>query len=163
MKNISTLQSMLIGKPKVADAGAPTLIGDSAVESAIVLLALRSRCSDKEFVSIATESATEMEIHEVVDSEETVTDAVEDADTTNALKPEAQLAVIELAKKNQDTDYIEYVKHITLAQSYLASLIEKYSDQAISEASEIVENAKEKAANIPTKEGKEISDKLSEE
>lgn len=143
----------------------PTILGDAAIESEIVLSALRDQCeSDKEFCELVTENAMQMGLYGIIDDPEAAIEATKKIiiqDYKNVkLNRLAGRAAIRMAKKANSPDYQKYKKHRDLMLMFRSKIFKKYGAKGKVEAKKILQNAMRKSTNIGGKGGKSITEKI---
>lgn len=142
-----------------------TIIGDPIIESEIVLATIRSECdSDEEFAYLINEAATEMALYDVIADADIATEAIKriqikDWKQVNFVRI-AKRASIRLAKKKNDPMYAKYKKYRNLMLQSRENIYRKYGDKARREARKIIMNSRNKAANMASAAGKNISAKI---
>lgn len=138
-----------------------TLIGNAAMESMVVLTDLRSKTTASEFKAIATECGTALELYDVVKVDGLVNDTVgEIAKVNDSMSPAATLTAVKLSETANDPLFEEYSSAAKKAADSLASIKEKYGEQATTEAATILTEAARKASFIKTDMGKTVATKL---
>lgn len=158
---LSKLQQM----PAVEDA---TVLGNTAIESEIVLHAVRNECaSDEEFCALLESAGTEMALYDVIADAEMATEAakkivVNDWKAANFNRI-AKRTAIRLAMVNNDPLYAKYQKHRKLLIETREQIYNRYSQRARNEAKKIIQNSRNKAANMNSAAGKDIVKKMDAE
>lgn len=144
-----------------------TLLGDSAIESELVLTALMESCdTTEEFAALIEEHAVEMELYQLIDNSE---EACEAARNVVRLNKSAKFSAIEkraairLAKKANDPLYTKYAKYRALWKDYREKIFDKYKAKATREAKTIIINARRKASGMSVDSGKSITDRMDRE
>jgi hypothetical protein len=138
-----------------------SLEGNTRIESMLVLSKIRENCTANEFVDIAKECGTEMELYGIVDSQDTVDDAAKEVEKLeDAPSVTEKLGAVKLAEMAEDELFEKYKRFSTLAAAYLGKIEEKYGEQSSKEVSAVVENACRKAASINGDKGKVIIAKI---
>ena len=155
---MSELQNMC----SVEDA---TVIGDAAIESEIVLTAIRNECaSDEEFATLMEAAGTEMALYDVISDANIATEAakkivVKDWKEANFNRLWRRTA-IRMAMINNDNLYQKYRKYRDLLLDVREKIYVKYQSKAKVEAKKIIKNARNKAANMNSTAGKDITAKM---
>jgi hypothetical protein len=148
----------------IKDASDATIIGNAALESEIVLSAIRNECkSDEEFAKLMEDYATEMALYGVIENADIATEAakrivIKDYKTANFNKI-ARRTAIRMAMVNNDVLYEKYKKYRELLISTRDKIYKKYASKARVETKKIIANARKKAVNMPTA-GKSITEKI---
>lgn len=144
-----------------------TLLGDSVLESEIVLTALMESCStDEEFSELLEQHAVEMELFGIIDNSE---EACEAARNIVRLNKSAKFSAIEkraairLAKKADDPLYTKYAKYRALWKDFREKIFAKYRTKATREAKTIIVNARRKASGMSVDSGKSLTDRMDRE
>ncbi len=138
---------------------------DPLMESEIVLSAIRNECgSDEEFSNLLDSAATEMALYGVISDADMATEAakrvvIKDWKTANFNRI-AKRTAIRLAMVNNDALYIKYKKYRDLLIDTREKIYVKYSAKARKEAKRIIMNARNKAANMNSNAGKDITHKI---
>lgn len=142
-----------------------SVIGDPAIESEIVLTALRDECAtDAEYADLINASAIEMSLYGVIDDADAAMEAakkivIKDYKSANFNRIQRRTA-IRLAMKANDPLYRKYKKYRDLFIEARNGIYQKYGAKAKTESRKIIQNAKRKSANIETKTGKSITEKM---
>ena len=159
---MSGIMNDLRQMPSVEDA---TVIGNAAIESEIVLTAIRNECSsDEEFATILESAGTEMALYDVISDADMATEAVKrivikDWKHANFERISKRTA-IRMAMLNNDSLYTKYKKYRDLLLETRAKIYTKYGNKARIEARKIIKNARNKAANMNSNVGKDITSKI---
>lgn len=159
---MSGIMSELQHMPTAEDA---TVIGNAAIESEIVLTAIRNECeSDEEFASILESAGTEMALYDVISDADMATEAakkivVKDWKAANYNRIVKRTA-IRMAMLANDPLYAKYKKHRDLLLETRDKIYVKYSAKARQEAKKIIKNARNKSANMNSAAGKDITSKI---
>lgn len=138
---------------------------ESAEDRAMVLLAaLEDVCTEEEFQSLVVENALSLEIYGLIPDASAVTEAtkrvVAKYTKNSALSGAQTRAAFRLARANKDPMYDKYKKYRMLMFEYREKIQEKYASKAKKEARRIISGAKNTAASMNDKKGKDISSKL---
>ena len=142
-----------------------TVIGNAAVESEIVLTAIRNECaSDEEFSAIMESAGTEMALYDVISDADLATEAakrivIKDWKAANFNRI-AKRTAIRMAMLNNDAMYSKYRKYRDLLIETREKIYKKYGAKAKIEAKKIIMNARNKAANMNSNAGKDITKKI---
>jgi hypothetical protein len=142
-----------------------TVIGNAAIESEIVLTAIRNECtSDEEFSEVLESAGTELALYDVISDADIATEAakrivVKDWKAANFNRI-AKRTAIRMAMINNDALYAKYKKYRDLLIATREKLYVKYGNKAKVEAKKIIKNARNKAANMNSKAGKDITSKI---
>lgn len=142
-----------------------TVIGNAAIESEIVLTAIRNECeSDEEFATLLESAGTEMALYDVISDADVATEAVkrivvQDWKTVNFERISKRTA-IRLAMVNNDPLYTKYKKYRDLLLETREKIYVKYGQRAKVEARKIIKNSRNKAANMNSAAGKDIVAKM---
>ena len=142
-----------------------TVIGNAAIESEIVLTAIRNECeSDEEFSALLESAGTEMALYDVIADADVATEAakkivVKDWKTARYNRIVKRTA-IRLAMVNGDPMYDKYKKYRDLLIETREKIYVKYSAKAAVEAKKIIRNARNKSANMNSAAGKDITSKM---
>ena len=142
-----------------------TVIGKPAIESEIVLSAIRNECdSDEEFSELLESAGTEMALYDVISDADIATEAakrivVKDWKSANFNRI-AKRTAIRLAMINNDPLYTKYKKYRDLLIETREKIYQKYSSRAKKEAKRIIMNARNKASNMNSNAGKDITHKI---
>lgn len=148
--------------PSVDDV---SVIGDAAIESEIVLTALREECAtEAEYADLINASAIEMSLYGVIDDADAAMEAakkivIKDYKSAKFNRIQRRTA-IRLAMKSNDALYKKYRKYRDLFLESRNAIYQKYGAKAKSESRKIIQNAKRKSANIESKTGKSITEKM---
>jgi hypothetical protein len=141
------------------------VIGNAAIESEIILTAIRNECeNDEEFCSIMESAGTEMALYDVISDADIATEAakkivVKDWKTANFERISKRTA-IRLAMVNNDPLYQKYRKHRDQLIDTRDKIYKKYGNAAKKQAKIIIKNARNKAANMNSNAGKDITSKI---
>lgn len=155
---MSELENMV----SVEDA---TIIGNAALESEVVLAAIRNECeSDEEFAVLMESAATELALYDVISDAEIATEAtkkivIKDWKAVNFDRI-AKRTAIRLAMVAHDNLYTKYRFHRDKLIDVRNQIYKKYGNKARKEAKRIIMNARNKAANMNSKSGKDITSKI---
>lgn len=149
----------------VANPDDCTVIGNPAIESEIVLIALESECnSPEELVQLMSEGAMEMAMFGVIDKPEIATEAVKKIQVENWKEANfnriAKRTAIRLAMVNNDALYTKYKMHRDKLIGFRDAIYKKYGAKAKVEARKIIKNARNKAANMTSATGKDVTSKI---
>lgn len=142
-----------------------TVIGNPAIESEIVLMALRNECSsDEEFAQILESAGTEMALYDIISDAEIATEAskkivVKDFKKANFNRI-AKRTAIRMAMVNNDPLYTKYRKYRDLLLETRDKIYTKYQSKATQEARKIIANSRNKATNMSAANGSQITDKM---
>ncbi len=142
-----------------------TVIGNAAIESEIVLTAIRNECeSDEEFSALLESAGTEMALYDVISDADIATEAakkivVKDWKAVNFDRI-AKRTAIRMAMVNNDPLYTKYKKYRDLLIETREKIYVKYGNKAKVEAKKIIKNARNKAANMNSAAGKDITAKM---
>ena len=159
---MSGIMSELQQMSTVEDA---TVIGNAAVESEIVLTAIRNECAnDEEFSALLESAGTEMALYDVISDADIATEAakkivIQDWKAANFNRI-AKRTAIRMAMLNGDSLYTKYKKYRDLLIETREKIYLKYSNKAKVEARKIIKNARNKAANMNSNAGKDIVKKI---
>ena len=142
-----------------------TVIGNAAIESEIILTAIRNECdSDEQFSALLESAGTEMALYDVISDADMATEAakkivVKDWKVANFNRI-AKRTAIRMAMVNGDAMYTKYKKYRDLLIETREKIYQKYGSKAKVEAKKIIMNARNKAANMNSKAGKDITSKI---
>ena len=142
-----------------------TVIGNAAIESEIVLTAIRNECeSDEEFATLLESAGTEMALYDVISDADVATEAakkivVQDWKAANFNRIWRRTA-IRMAMLNNDPLYTKYRKYRDLLLEVREKIYVKYGSKSKVEAKKIIKNARNKAANMNSNAGKDIVAKM---
>ena len=142
-----------------------TVIDNPAIESEIVLTAIRNECeSDEQFSALLEAAGTEMALYDVISDADMATEAVkkiviQDWKAVNFNRI-AKRTAIRMAMVNGDAMYTKYKKYRDLLIETREKIYVKYGSKAKVEARKIIMNARNKAANMNSKAGKDITSKI---
>lgn len=142
-----------------------TVIGNAAIESEIVLTAIRNECeNDEEFANVLESAGTEMALYDVISDADLATEAVKkivikDWKSANFNRI-AKRTAIRMAMLNNDAFYVKYKKYRDLLIETREKIYTKYGSKAKIEAKKIIKNARNKAANMNSNAGKDITSKI---
>lgn len=155
---MSELENMV----SVEDA---TIIGNAALESEVVLAAIRNECeSDEEFAALMESAATELALYDVISDADIATEAtkkivIKDWKSVNFDRI-AKRTAIRLAMVAHDNLYTKYRFHRDKLIDVRNQIYKKYGNKARKEAKRIIMNARNKSANMNSKSGKDITSKI---
>ena len=159
---MSGIMSELEHMATVEDA---TVIGNAAIESEIILTAIRNECeSDEQFAAILEAAGTEMALYDIISDADMATEAakkivVKDWKTANYNRI-CKRTAIRMAMINNDALYTKYKKYRDLLIETREKIYAKYGNKARVEARKIIMNARNKAANMNSAAGKDITSKI---
>ena len=142
-----------------------TVIGNAAIESEIVLTAIRNECeSDEQFSTLLEAAGTEMALYDVISDADMATEAakkivVKDWKAANFDRI-AKRTAIRMAMVNSDPLYTKYKKYRDLLIEAREKIYQKYGAKAKKEAKKIIMNARNKASNMNSNAGKDIASKI---
>jgi len=142
-----------------------TVIGNAAIESEIVLSAIRNECAtDEEFSEVLESAGTELALYDVISDADMATEAakrivIKDWKVANFNRI-AKRTAIRMAMINNDAMYSKYRKYRDLLIETREKIYVKYGAKAKIEAKKIIKNARNKAANMNSKAGKDITSKI---
>ena len=142
-----------------------TVIGNAAIESEIILTAIRNECtSDEEFSALLESAGTEMALYDILQDADLATEAakkivVQDWKAAQYNRIVKRTA-IRLAMINNDPLYTKYKKYRDLLFEARDKIYVKYSSRAKVEAKKIIKNARNKAANMNSAAGRDITSKI---
>jgi hypothetical protein len=145
-----------------------SVIGNPAVESEIVMNALRSACaSDEEFAALLESAGTEMALYGLLSDENIATEVVKkiqvnDWKTANFNRI-CRRTAIRLAMINNDALYTKYRKYRDLLLEVREKIYVKYQSKAKSETRRIIKNARNKAASMNSAAGRSITEKMDQQ
>lgn len=145
-----------------------SVIGNPAVESEIVMNALRSACaSDEEFAALLESAGTEMALYGLLSDENIATEVVKkiqvnDWKTANFNRI-CRRTAIRLAMINNDALYTKYRKYRDLLLEVREKIYVKYQSKAKAETRRIIKNARNKAASMNSAAGKSITEKMDQQ
>lgn len=134
-----------------------------ADESYIFLEALRGECTPEEFVNLALESATELELYGLIDNADFAMEARRNIVKLNkfaTLSSVQKRTALRIGARKNDPAYKIYKKHRDLMIKAREKLFTKYASQSKTEAKKIMANSKHKASAMSTPKGKSIADKM---
>ena len=142
-----------------------TVIGNAAIESEIILTTIRNECnSDEEFASILESAGTEMALYDVISDVEIATEAAKKIVVKDWKSAQfnrvAKRTAIRMAMVNGDALYTKYKKYRDLLIETREQIYKKYGAKAKVEAKKIMKNARNKAANMNSAAGKDITSKI---
>ena len=155
---MSELQQMC----SVEDA---TIIGNAAIESEIVLTAIRNECgSDEEFATLLESAGTEMALYDVICDADVATEASKKVVVKDWKSAQfnriAKRTAIRMAMVNNDPLYTKYKKYRDLLLETREKIYVKYGSKAKVEAKKIIKNSRNKAANMNSAAGRDIVAKM---
>ena len=142
-----------------------TVIGNAAIESEVVLTAIRNECdSDEEFSAILESAGTELALYDVIADADMATEAakrivIQDWKQANFNRI-AKRTAIRMAMLAGDPLYTTYRKYRELLLDTREKIYTKYGSKAKVEARKIIKNARNKAANMNSAAGKDITSKI---
>ena len=145
-----------------------TVIGNVAIESEIVLMALQESCdSDKEYAALLESAGTEMALYGVIDDAEVATEVVKKIQVTDWKTANfnriARRTAIRLAMINNDPLYTKYRMYRDRLIEVREKIYKKYEAKARVETRKIIKNARNKAANMNSAAGKTITEKMDQQ
>lgn len=149
----------------IADPEQVTVIGNPAIESEITLLALEAECATpEEFSQLIVDGAMEMAMYGVIDKPEVATEAVKKIVVDNWKQANfnriAKRTAIRMAMVNQDALYTKYKLYRDKLIDMRDKIYKKYGAKAKVEARKIIKNARNKAANMTSATGKDVTAKI---
>ena len=159
---MSGIMSELQHMSTVEDA---TVIGNAAIESEIILTAIRNECeNDEQFAALLESAGTEMALYDVISDADMATEAakkvvVKDWKAANFERISKRTA-IRMAMVNGDPLYTKYKKYRDLLIETREKIYQKYGSKAQKEAKKIIMNARNKASNMNSNAGKDITSKI---
>ena len=159
---MSGIMSELQHMPTVEDA---TVIGNAAIESEIILTAIRNECeNDEQFAALLESAGTEMALYDVISDADMATEAakkivVKDWKAVNFDRI-AKRTAIRMAMVNNDPLYTKYKKYRDLLLETREKIYVKYGSKAKVEAKKIIKNSRNKAANMNSAAGRDIVAKM---
>lgn len=142
-----------------------TVIGNAAIESEIILTAIRNECeNDEQFSALLEAAGTEMALYDIISDADMATEAakkivVKDWKVAN-LNRIAKRTAIRMAMVNNDPLYTKYKKYRDLLIECREKIYQKYGSKALKEAKKIIMNARNKASNMNSAAGKDIAAKM---
>lgn len=159
---MSGIMSELQNIATVEDA---TVIGNAAIESEIILTAIRNECeSDEQFSALLESAGTELALYDVISDADMATEAAKKIVVKDwkqaSLNRIAKRTAIRMAMVNGDPMYTKYKKYRDLLIETREKIYTKYGSKALKEAKKIIMNARNKAANMNSKAGKDITSKI---
>lgn len=142
-----------------------TVIGVPAIESEIFLMALESECdTPEELAQIVSEGAMEMALYGLLDKPEIATEAVKKIQIDNWKEANfnriAKRTAIRLAMVNGDALYTKYKLYRDKLIEHRDKIYKKYGAKAKIEARKIIKNARNKASNMNSATGKDVTAKI---
>ena len=155
---LSELQNLAV----VEDA---TVIGNAAIESEIVLTAIRNECAnDEEFASLMESAGTEMALYDVIADANIATEAAKKIVVKDWKAAQfnrvAKRTAIRMSMVNNDPLYAKYKKYRDLLIESRDKIYVKYLNKARQEAKKILKNNRNKAANMNSNAGRDITSKI---
>lgn len=142
-----------------------TVIGNPAIESEIVLSAIRQECSsDEEFATLMESASVEMGLYDVIDDADMATEAAKRIVVTDWKSANfnriAKRTAIRMAMVNKDSTYDKYKFHRAKTIEYRDKIYMKYGNKAKVEAKKILANSRNKARAMNSNSGKSITEKI---
>lgn len=149
----------------VKDPNSCTVIGDAAFESEVVLMALEGECqTPEELTQLIETGATEMAMYGLINNPQVATEAVKKIQIDNWKEANfnriAKRTAIRMAMVNGDALYTKYKKYRDLLIENRDKIYKKYGAKAKVEARKIIKNARNKAANMTSATGKDVTAKI---
>ena len=142
-----------------------TVIGNAAIESEIILTAIRNECeTDQEFATILESAGTELALYDVIADADMATEAakrivVQDWKQANFNRV-CKRTAIRMAMVAGDPLYDKYRKYRDLLLETREKIYQRYGNKAKVEAKKIIKNSRNKAANMNSETGKSITSKI---
>lgn len=159
------MSGILTELQQIRTAEDATVLGNAAIESEVILTAIRNECAtDEEFHALLESAGTEMALYDIISDAELATEAakkivVQDWKAASFARLSKRTA-IRLAMVNNDTLYTQYKKYRDLLLATRDKIYTKYGAKANMEAKKIIKNARNKAANMNSNAGKDITSKI---
>lgn len=141
------------------------VVGIPAIESEIVLEAIRTECdSDEEFASLMEAAGIEMGLYGVIEDADLAMEAakrvvVKDWKAANFNRI-AKRTAIRMAMVNNDALYTKYKMYRDKLLEVRDKIYVKYGNKAKVQAKKILANARNKSAAMSGNAGKSITDKM---
>ena len=142
-----------------------SVVGYPAIESEIVLEAIRSECaSDNEFATLMESASIELGLYGVIDDADVATEAakrivVKDWKTANFNRIVKRTS-IRMAMVAGDSLYSKYKMYRDKLIDTRDKIYIKYGNKAKVETKKILANARNKAAAMDSKSGRNITEKM---
>ena len=142
-----------------------TAIGNAAIESEIILTAIRTQCdSDEEFAELMESAGIEMGLYGVISDAEIAVEAskkvvIKDFKAANFNRI-AKRTAIRLAMLAEDSLYDRYAKYRKLLLETREKIYQKYGNKAKTETRRILMNGRNKSGNMTSAGGKNITDRI---
>lgn len=142
-----------------------SVIGMPAIESEIILDAIRCECnSDAEFASLMESAGIEMGLYGIIDNADVATEAakrlvIKDWKTANFNRI-AKRTAIRMSMVNGDALYTKYKMYRDKLIETRDKIYQKYGNKAKVEAKKILANARNKAGAMNSTAGKSINEKI---
>lgn len=145
-----------------------SVLGNAAVESEVVMNALRNGCSsDEEFAALLESAGTEMALYGLISDENIATEVVKRIQVNDWKSANfnriCRRTAIRLAMLNNDALYAKYRKYRDLLLEVREKIYTKYQAKAKVETRKIIKNARNKAANMNSTAGKSITEKMDQQ
>lgn len=142
-----------------------TVIGNAAIESEIVLTAIRNECAnDQEFAAILESAGTELALYDVISDADMATEAAKRIVVKDWKQARYNRIVkrtaIRMAMVAGDPLYDKYKKYRDLLLDTREKIYQRYMSKAKVEAKRIIKNSRNKAANMNSETGKDITSKI---